>query len=435
MEFISQMGGYIDDVIFGLVTVVIAFLALKLLISFLREWWLDESQAKFVAGIKYVLLEVFFPKNTEIFPKAMEQVFASLYQIYSFGIVPEKKWLEGQIEDKISAEMISSKDGIRFFIRINQKYRPIVESAIFAQYPGTEILEVVDDYINELPKGLPNEEYDIMGADMILGCNSAYPIKTYPYFFGERKYEEQEVDPIANLAETMSSLKPNERIWVQVLIKPAGKKLKDEAKKIIAEKMGKKEEPKKSFLSGFFQFIVELVQAPFGPHAEQASAKIEDKPKSLSASDAEIIKAVENKASKLAFETIIRIIYTDKKDDFSNSNFRAATSAFQQFGIQNLNFIRPAKITMTIPGRFFMPFKARTLLNKKKQIYTNYINRDFIFYTNVQAMYRKCLIPSLMNVEELATIFHPPTKRVAAVGLGQVGAKKGTPPSNLPIEQ
>jgi hypothetical protein len=433
MDILLGLGGSIGDVILGILLLVAGFLALKTLISFLKNWWLDESQKKFAAGIEYVLLEVKFPKNNETFPKAMEQVFASFYQIYSFGIKPEKKWLEGQFEEKISAEMVSSKEGIRFFIRVNRKNRPIVENAIFAQYPGAEIVEAPDDYVKEFPADLPNEEYDIMGADMILGKDSAYPIRTYPYFFGERKYEEQEVDPIAILAEVMSSLKADERMWVQVLISPAGDRLKEAAKKVIGEKMGKKEAPKKGASGALFEFVTQAVQAPVKPPEWGDAAKPEDKPKSLTSIDNDIIKAVDAKASKLAFDTIVRIIYIDKKDAFSGSNFKAATSAFQQFNTSNLNYVRPARLTMTVPLRFYVPQRKKRLLEKKKRIYKNYIERDFTGYTNVEEMYRKHVEPSLMNVEELATIFHPPIGRVAAVGLGQPESKKGAPPANLPI--
>jgi len=433
MDILFGLGGSIGDVIFGILLLVAGFLAIRTLVSYLKNWWLDESQAKFAAGISYVLLEVKFPKNNETFPKAMEQVFASFYQIYSFGIKPEKKWLEGQFEERISAEMVSSKDGIRFFIRINKKNRPIVEAAIFSQYPGAEIVESPEDYVKEFPADLPNDEYDIMGADMILGKDSAYPIRTYPYFFGERKYEEQEVDPIAILAEVMSSLKSDERMWVQVLISPTGDKLKEAAKKVIAEKMGKKEAPKKGLSGALFEFASQAVQAPVKPPEWADAVKSEDKPKQLTSIDNEIIKAVDQKASKLAFDSIVRIIYIDKKEAFSGSNFKAATSAFQQFNTSNLNFMRPAKLTMTVPLRFYVPQRKQRLLEKKKRIYKNYIERDFTGYTNVEEMYRKHVEPSIMNVEELATLFHPPIGRVAAVGLGQPESKKGAPPANLPI--
>jgi len=443
MELITGLEGYIINVILGTIAVIGSFLFLRFLIVFFQNWWLDESQAKFAAGINYVILEIKFPRDSEIFPKAMEQVFASFYQIYSFGIKPEKKWFEGQFEEKISIEIASSKEGIKFFIKVNKKIRPIIEAAIFSQYPGAEIIEATKDYVSEFPADLPNEQYDIMGADMILGKKGkegdAYPIRTYLYFLGERKYEEQEVDPMAILFEVMSGLKANERIWVQLLISPAGDALKDMAKKVIAEKMGKKEEPKKSVISAIFVFIGEIIkelsQIFITSPTKEDPKKNEEKSKTLSSADNEAIRAIEAKAAKLAFKTIIRIVYIDQKDTFSGSNFKAATSAFQQFSTQNLNYIRPAALTITAPDRFFVLNKQQKLLRKKKLIYKNYIQRSFTNFTNVEAMYMECLTPSLMNIEELATIFHPPTKRVMATGLGQIEPKKGAPPINLPIEE
>lgn len=438
MNILNGMNHIIIITLQSIILLIIAFFVIKFIFNILKNWWLDESQDKFASNLNYVLLQIYFPRNNEIFPKAMEQVFASLYQVYSFGINLERKWLEGQFEEIMSIETVASKDGIKFFFRINKKSRAILESSILSHYPQSEIQEVSNDYIKELPSNIPNDEYELMGADMILGKNSAYPIKTYSYFFGDRKYEEQEVDPITTLMEAMSNLKNNEKLWVQILIRPAGDKLKNAAKKIIAEKMGKKETPKTnliiSIIRSTIEFIIQVIQAFYKPPESGTSVKTEEKPKSLSAIDNEIIKAIEAKSAKLAFDTIIRIIYIDKKDTFSSNNFKAATSAFQPFGIGYLNFIRPARLTMTVPSRFYVLGKNRILLNKKKQIFQNYINRRFVAYSHLESLFYKCLEPSLLNVEELATIFHPPTIRISAIGLGQSQSKKGAPPPNLPIE-
>jgi hypothetical protein len=67
-------------------------------------------------------------------------------------------------------------------------------------------------------------------------------------------------------------------------------------------------------------------------------------------------------------------------------------------------------------------------------MYINYIDRSFSPYTNVQEMFHKHLEPSIMNIEELATIFHPPIGSVKATGLDQPESRKGAPPANLPME-
>jgi hypothetical protein len=418
--------------------VLVALLIGKVLFTFVKNWWLDYIQDKFVKKINWVLLELRFPKGNLTFPKAMEQVFASFYQIYSFGIKPEKKWLEGQVEEWISAEMVSSKDGIRFFIRVNKNFRNLVEAAIFAQYPEAEIIEADHDYINDFPPDLPNDKYDILGADMILGKANPYPITTYPYFFGERKYEEQEIDPIATLAEAMSVLKDDERIWVQILVSPDGGKLEKESKALLKKLSENKEEAKKkTFGESTYEFTKALIEAPVRPPVWSEQKPPEKKP--LASFDSDVIKAVAHKASKLAFETMIRVIYIDSKDSFTKSNFAAVTSSFQQFNTKDLNFLRPAALTFTKSPRFL--FKKSTLLRKKKAIYRHYIKRVFSMYslveetTPVSSHYNQTAKPFYMNVEELATIYHPPIMKVAASGLRSLEAKKGVPPANLPIEE
>lgn len=436
------IGESLDQVLFivgSVFWILIAVLVGKVLFNYLKNWWLDRVQDKFVGDIKWVLLELRFPKGNMTFPKAMEQVFASFYQIYSFGIKPEKKWLEGQVEEWISAEMVSSKEGIRFFIRVNKNFRSMVEAAIFAQYPNAEIVEADYDYVNDFPADLPNDEYDLLGADMILGKDSAYPIRTYPYFFGERKFEEQELDPISTLAEAMSALKSDERIWVQILVSPDGGELKKQADALVNKLTGKKEAPKSSgLIEGTAEFAKNLAAAPVRPPEWAEGVKSEDKPKNLNAIEADIVKAIGRKASKIGFKTMIRAIYIDKKDAFTKSNFAAVTSSFQQFNTRDLNFLRPAALTFTKSPRFF--FKKSTLLRKKKAIYQHYIKRAFSIYSNLEettpgvSHYHQAAQPFYMNVEELATIYHPPIITVSAPGLRSLETKKGVPPANLPIE-
>ncbi|MDD5098767.1 MAG: hypothetical protein PHP35_00245 [Candidatus Colwellbacteria bacterium] len=418
--------------------IAITVLVGKILIEFVKNWWLDTVRMKFIGDIKWVLLEVRFPKGNLFFPKSMEQVFSSFYQIYSFGIKPEKKWLEGQIEEWISAEMVSSKEGIRFFIRVNKNFRNLVEKAIFAQYPEAEIIEADYDYINDFPPDLPNEEYDILGADMILGKNTAYPIRTYPYFFGERKFEEQEVDPIAALAEVMSNLKEDERMWVQVLVRPDGGALSKESKALLKKLSDNKEDPKKmTATESISEWGTNLIRAPFETPVWSDEKPVEKKP--LAPYEADTVRAVAQKSTKLAFQTMIRIIYIDKKNDFTPANFAAALSTFQQFNTSNLNFLRPSPITFTKKPRFF--FRNSNILRKKKRIYKHYIKRTFTIFTGVEmgtpvvGHFHQPAELYYMNIEELATIFHPPIMKVGAPGLRSLETKKGAPPANLPIEE
>lgn len=442
--------------IFGIfIWVVLSFIVARFLFKFLHAWWFDEVQSRFAEKeFDWVLLELRFPKENEVFPKAMENVFAAIYQIHSFGIKPEKKWLEGQFEESASFEMVSSREGIRFFTRLNKKFRPLFEKALFAQYPQAEIHEAAADYINEFPDALPNEDYDLLGTDMILGRDSAYPFKTYPHFFGERKFEEYEIDPIAHLAEVMSALdSATERMWVQIVISPVGSDLKDASKKVMDKMMGKKEEVKKGALAGAVESVVvfskNLLLAPVRVPEWSAPKKEESREKSLNSVELEIFKAIDKKASKSAFKTSIRLLYIDRRDAFTKANFAAMTSSFQQFNSHNLNSFRPGP-TITVPARFF---RKKTILNRRKsRMYQFYISRSVYPYSNIEDLFDTMRVnipilgkllglkkdlpsPFLLNTEELATLFHPPvTRRAQATGLAPIETRKAAPPANLPIE-
>ena len=78
--------------------------------------------------------------------------------------------------------------------------------------------------------------------------------------------------------------------------------------------------------------------------------------------------------------------------------------------------------------------KGKGLFKKKKEIYKKikilreYKERFFPFDEFKSRGF-------VFNTEELATIFHIPSKVVEAVGVPRVEAKKGGPPSGLPINQ
>lgn len=397
-----------------------------------RDRWLYRVQSKFIKNIKWVLLEIKIPKENVKSPQVMEQFFDSLRAMYSFGIKPEEKWLDGKTEEWISAEMASSKDGIKFYIRVSKFFRNLVESSFFAHYPEAEI-EEVEDYVKEMPDELPDDVYDLWGTDYILTKKNVFPIRTYPNFFRDSVKEEEQTDPIATIAEVMSNLKSDERIWIQILVRPTGDDWKKEAADIINDITGrKKPAAKHGILSYVLDFISNFIKAPVTPPVW--SGKPEDKPsgpsKMLTPGEQDIAKGVEGKISKAGYEALMRFVYIDSKSSFTKSNGVAVIGAISQFSTLNLNAFKPAS-TITQPPRFL--FKKSTLLLKKKSLYKMY--RERAFYRN-QFFPTEGLevTPPILNVEELATIFHPPMPSVVAAGLRRVESKKAGPPAGLPTK-
>lgn len=386
------------------------------------EFWLFYIRRLYIESIKWTMLRVRTPKEILKTPKSMEQVFAAMHASYSFGIKPYENYWKGKVEDWHSFEMVGHAGGVSFFIRINNNFRNLIESAIYAQYPEAEI-EIVDDYIETFPTVLPNKSYDIFGTDLVLARDEAYPIRTYPYF--EAMVAEEKVDTMAAFTEAMSHLKGDETVWIQILIRPIGEKTTDwpkRAQKILDKSIGRKEVQEHGFLFGVFIFLKNLALAPF----QEPDWSALEKPKiekaqltSFTKGEQDVFRSIEDKISKLAFEGVVRFVYIDNKEAFTRSNIAAINGAFRQFNDERKNSFKPNIPTMTIAKQ---PFKSNKVYFKKRTIYDRYRFRKIPEKTLV------------LNTEELATIFHFPTTIVEAPMLRRIEAKKGEPPLTLPVE-
>ena len=58
--------------------------------------------------------------------------------------------VEGKSEAMVFSEIVSVDGNVKFFIRTPAKFKKIIESHIYAQYPDIEVSEV-SDYISLAP--------------------------------------------------------------------------------------------------------------------------------------------------------------------------------------------------------------------------------------------------------------------------------------------
>ncbi len=391
-------------------------LPLILLFIFL-DFWLMTVRRNYLLKIKWKLLEIRIPREILKTPKAMEQVFAAIHATYSGGIKFWDKWWKGKMEDWTSFELVGNAGKVHFYIRVAEPFRNLLESAIYAQYPDVEIVEA-EDYDSLLPSILPNKVYDIWGTNFILAREDAYPIRTYPYF--EEKVEEQRLDPIAAITETISELKEDEMIWLQFLVRPTGDEWKKKGIELTDKLIGRKADKERTLTEELVEFSIDLIKAPIVhpglPGEEKKPSAVNAGP--LTPGEKDVIKAVEEKISKLGFEAALRFVYIDKADAFTRSNVSAITGALRQFNTQNLNAFKPDG-SVTTKADF--PFKARKLFYRKRRIFDSYKLRLFP---------KKF---SIFNTEELATVYHFPTTFVEAPTLHRLESRRGEPPAELPI--
>ncbi|MDD4062331.1 MAG: hypothetical protein PHV25_00925 [Candidatus Pacebacteria bacterium] len=388
-------------------------------------WWRNDL---WVAKQKTILLEIRIPKENPKPIRAMELVFTGLWQIWAEPNWIEK-WWDGQCLLSYSFEIVAVDGVPHFYIRCSSSALGMIETHIYAQFPEAEVFEV-EDYTKKVPQDMPNSKWDLWGTDFKLAKANCYPIKTFHDFETEREAkEEKRIDPISSLLEGMSFLKKGEQIWVQVRATPIfsevpwleeGKKIKNQ---LLSRKTPSKPQP----------LYQDIINALIG--AEKKEEKKDDilpPEMRLTEVERETVAAIERKMDKVGFEVGIRYIYLSKKDVMVKSNLRLPMSYFTNFNTQHAN--APIPDGKTIPKArkvWYDPFwfPERRLHLKKRIIFRRYVDRLPFFFPLSGGTF-------VLNAEELATIYHFPSKILTPASMvPRVEAKKGEAPLELPIEE
>lgn len=368
-----------------------------------------------------VVLEIKVPKEVLKPIKAMEYVMSGIHGIHDKPNFREK-WLEGQFQLSVSFEIAGINGTPHFFIRVPAKFRRQIESNVYAQYPEAEITQV-DDYAKYVPQDIPNKDWNLWGMDLSMSKEDPYPLKTYPKFETERETkEEKRVDPLAGLLESMSALHPGEQLWVQIVTRPVitespwvqqGRKIVD---KLVRRPV--------TTTRPIMQEAAETVL--FGPREEKVERELIPPEMKLTPGEREIVSAIEEKIGKWGFLSNIRFIYLAKQDVFiPTAPIRMAMGFFKSISTQNLNGLRPLMTTIT---KIQWILRKRRLYIRKRRMFRNYQKRWSPFFPRPGGMF-------ILNTEELATLYHFPSRVVApAPTVPRVEAKKGEPPFELPTE-
>lgn len=374
------------------------------------------TKLKFTKAIKWVLLDLKIPQDPGKSPKATEQIFAALHGTLPPPILWRNKFFKGHMVNWISFEIVGIGGETHFYVRTPEQFKKLVQSQIYAQYPDSEITEVADDYINLLPSSLPNATNDLFGSEIVLSKEDFYPIRTYPEFEEKSSGPDyvKRIDPLASLAEVMSSLEAGEFIGVQLLIRPARESWVKKGQSEMDKLQGKKPKVGGSILSDIVWEIDKIIPG----HVEVDKEDKKPEQTQLTSGKQEAIKAAEKKMAKLGFECGIRFIYSGPKEIFHRAHISGVVGVFKQYALQTINSFKLNGPTITA-GKW--PFKKQKEYNKKIFLLDKYKNRSLPM---------KAFI---LNVEELATIYHLPDIGVKSPLLPRVEAKKGEPPVGLPI--
>jgi len=382
---------------------------------------------------KPIILAIDVPKRNEQSIQAVENFFDQLLGAHA-TLIWWTKYIEGEFQRSMSVELISYEGNIQFLVRCPSDWRNLVEASVYGQFPDAEITEV-EDYVNSVPKLYPNETHDLWGCEFTLSNKNVYlPIKTYPKF--EHRFSETFVDPIAALLETMSSIGKGEQIWLQITLTPlavdwgleGGKK---EINKILQIKPKTKKGVLSQIFSPFTELVSEFTEQLVGMNLSGEGAVEEKKPEPLSVmmhlspGQKEQLEAIENKISKLAFNTKVRYIYVAEKDKMNKPlGVNAVIGAIKQWSDMNLNGFKPdLKATGTSSPQYILIDYRRNA--RKNKIMSAYRNRSVVVGSPAKPL---C-------AEELASIWHFPSMYVKAPLLKKTEFKKAAAPFGLPLQE
>lgn len=391
--------------------------------------WIEYKEDRYTKHWKWVLLAVDIPLLNIQTPKAVENIFAHLAGSFEHMDIAKKFW-RGYKQQHFSFEIISIEGYIQFLVRTEETFRDLVEAAVYAQYPEAEITEV-EDYTAGAPADFPDETYDMWGSDFALTQSDAYPLRTYREFEHNISKEDKLKDPMAAFLESFTRLGPGEQMWFQILLQPTGNDWKEKVIETVKELIGED-----SGHGGGSKFLNLLMDAPLkflemineqvfaGGAAEEAREEhrpARTKIQYLTPGESNLVEAMELKMSKIGFKTKMRGVYLARKEVFKvQRGVSALIGAIQQFSNPMANSLAPTfgVHTSYVGARWRRNYRKRILMS-------GYKKRKMKVGAN----------PFILNIEELATIWHFPMAHIKTPLLQKIEGKRAEPPATLPIEE
>ena len=390
----------------------------------------------------WVLLEIHIPREIKNPPKAMEQIFTTFHAIRNSASDFQESWWDGEVPFWFCFEAISFGGELHIYMYIPVVRRSHVEAAFYANYPDIEIREVPkdEDYINRMPTDadeLYKAGYRLFGNELVLTKNPVYPIRTYIDF--EAAIEEKEIDPVSSLFETLARLKPQEHIWMQILVRPKVDSFIGKFHKAGEDEIDR---------------IKQKARYVRDPSGAEVIDPISGFPLLAfpSPGETEGMKAIDHKISKPAFDVVIRYMYMAPREVFNGSfGRRSIFSVMNQYASESHNKFVHNTYAWTLAKLWYPPyiFPRRRAAARRRWIYEKYRQREMYPDTFTEAILKMHLFHwgirpynlspdrgfnAVLNTEELATIFHMPTP-ITLTGplIRRVEARKGGPPAGLPI--
>jgi len=384
------------NAIFVIIGVIIA-----LLIFYALSRKITSGRGEYVQPRSFEVLEIKILKRAQeevdIQSPALaaENLFSSLH-----GLLRE----ESHLQEHFSFEIVSNKEGgIRFYVAIPKSIVKYVEGQIYAQYPEAQI-KAVSDYAQNI--NFEDSSFEI--ATLSLEREDYFPIKSF---------RDLEGDPLTSITSVLSQIEKDETLMLQYLVRPVADVWQDEGHtytealrdgKDVSDRgpslLGTAARAAAKELTGIAAGVA-TGWMTYSEGTEESGVWSKEETVRLTTTEELQVESVENKLVRMGFEVEIRIVSASETVEKAENKLRLVLASFQQLSNINLNSIK-SEITVN----------KNAYLNKYKQ---RLFEPDNAF---------------ILNVEELATVFHLPSGSTSATDMSWVYSRKTEPPASLPTK-
>ncbi len=388
----------LDQLIVWLFVIILVIVAVVIILFVLRKIFTSHKLYPAVFEKKIFMLtvpEFDLDKNDENKAKNIKELLMGVENFYSSlgGLIPHKGfkvWLFGRY-DSWSFEMVVGLEGlITFYMAIPVYLENYIKQQMLSQFPHCQI-EEVEDY------NIFNSQGYVAGGYLKLAKPAMFPILTY---------KQMETDPILGILSTLSKLPPGHTVAIQFVMRSAQPNWRKRGVKVASEmQQGKKlkEAMSSASASGLTKVLGKTSDWLPSP------AKNDNKPSELyrlSPMEEQMVKSIEEKASKSGLDVNIRIITFAPLENHAKDVMRHIANAFSEYSSY----------------QYANAFKAVIKGSSNKLI------QDFIYRNFDNTNY------CVLNSEEMASLWHLPYPNTEVPRIKWLQAKKLSPPVNMPTE-
>jgi len=380
------------ELIFTITSIAIFSAAIIFLVFLLRK----RKKGRLLESLGMTLFLVRMPKYEKIPEgKDIKTFIAKMEQIYSmFLYLKKRRFIKGFLygSQRVALEIASElgRNDISFYIAVPTSLEEEFVKAVQGVYPGARLDKVPEDYTVFVPNG------KVAASFLKLQKSVYFPLKTYKAL---------EADPISSITNALSNITPEEGAAIQIVLQPTDFKIKENGSKIIFKMTQEGKLMKTALAEVERSKILELSDEFRKALSPEEKSKKERELPSTTSNEEAIIEAIKVKMKQPVMSADIRLVGVASTQARAESILSNLEHSFSQF-YSNYNSLQPVRVK-----------GSRRL---KKFIY----NFSFREFTPAGS--------SLLNLEELTSIYHFPLSNIESPNIRWVKTKEAVPPTELP---